>query len=492
MTSATSETSTKSSVLEPRLRDSDLRFISLNMFGKDTLKDLHSPIKPKVAGSNIGLINDATTWEMIVFDFRRRILSLLFWCYSILLEISGMSSELSIILANLFWTVFSSVFLNFEQLERDFSYIQHEQKRSGRTTSSTIESALAFGNSIRELPLKFRHSLWKRVFRSRFPNSRFAIQLAAGKGPFPETIGFVFDMFPLVVQPPPEIPVPYLDANKKMIIPDKKEVSIVLRARAEWSAAQRTHKATETLRVCSEAAKVIVWSACIGVSNVVCHEINGYAWRNMETLISLVKLELASLDRKNSNETLKIPDYISFVNVITRQMKTLAEYNLQSGAFSETSVALEGRDPLPEKSPFLSSSDLNRATSTSSSDTPVHLTVFLTSGSKWTDYDKIVKLAQDLISTSPKKRSKSLGEVKFASVANISNAYYPSPEILLKYTSARQIAGSISGFPLHPTDNDLKIFSVQTRPANFPDFVRVINGYSEKPPTQYGSDVLTA
>lgn len=66
--------------------------------------------------------------------------------------------------------------------------------------------------------------------------------------------------------------------------------------------------------------------------------------------------------------------------VITRQMKTLAEYNLQSGAFSETSIVLEGRDPLPQKSPLLSSSDLNRVTSTSSSDTPVHLTVFLTSG----------------------------------------------------------------------------------------------------------------
>lgn len=103
-----------------------------------------------------------------------------------------------------------------------------------------------------------------------------------------------------------------------------------------------------------------------------------------------------------------------------------------------------------------------------------------------------MKLAHDLVSTSPKKRSKSLSEVKFASVSNISNAYYPSPEILLKYTSARQIAGSISGFPLHPTDNDLKIFSVQTRPANFPDFVRVINSYSEKPPTKNGSDFTTA
>lgn len=481
MTSATSGTSTHSSVLVPRLRSSDLRFVSLNMFGRDTLKDLQFPAKPKIAGANIGLINDVTTLEVMIFDLRRDMLSILFWSYGILLEISGIYSELKIITANLFWTAFSSIFLNEDQLEKYANFVRSEKKGGLSSSTSTLEKANAFKNGFFELPLKLRYQLWKRTYRNRFPNSRLALQIAAGKGPFPETLGLIFDMFPLVVPPPPEVPAPYLDANKKMVIPDKKQVSIVLRARAEWSAAQHTHKATEILRVCSEASKVIVWSACIGVSNVVCHEINGYAWRNLKTLISLVKLELSSLDRKSGYKALRIPDYISFVNVATKQMKTLAEYSLQTDGLSQICVLSEEKYPLPEESPILNSGDFNKSSPTvsASSAIPVRLTVFLTSGYEWTDYSRIVTLTKEILGagSGSEKSSQSGTEDKFANVSNISNAYYPSPEVLLKFTSARQIPESISGFPLHPSNNDLKTFSIQTRPANFPDFVRALNGY---------------
>ncbi|VEU20291.1 DEKNAAC101097 [Brettanomyces naardenensis] len=464
---AASGLSAQSSILKPRMRPADIRFVSLKMFGKEDIESLG----PRVSGSNVELLSEANTLAVLMFDFHRWILSYFFATYRILLSTQEILDELVVIISAYLWGFVALLY----QEDIDSYSCSADTKSTGATNSSGLQTAYKFASQVINFPTRLGNHALRKSLQIGVPRNRKTVRTAAGKGPFPETIGIIFEMFPLVLPPPPEVPLPYLNADKKIEVPDKKEVSKVLRERAEWLAAQHTHKASEIMRVCNEAARVIAWSACLGTRNITLQEFNGYAWKNVDMLVSLVKAELNNLDRGVEKRRI-LPDVIRFVNVRSKEVRTLGDYDyeqengdrltpLQPSPLSSSSVFAERDGPTSSGIPELL-------------DLHANLTVFLTSGYDELDFDKIIDIIDEKVESGTSEIT-SEDLIKIEKIGHRAEKSTPSPEILIKYTSVRQPKYSLNGFPLRPCKTNLNPFICMTKPASFPAFVRAIEAYSK-------------
>lgn len=97
------------------------------------------------------------------------------------------------------------------------------------------------------------------------------------------SINFLFDLLPkkiphsitiveysteLALLPPPPVPRPYLDNNKRMVIPPNEEVAAALNLQSEYVIQHRVHNLNENIRILNNFIKLIVWSSLINVETI--------------------------------------------------------------------------------------------------------------------------------------------------------------------------------------------------------------------------------
>lgn len=82
----------------------------------------------------------------------------------------------------------------------------------------------------------------------------------------PRSIALILSANKFTVPYPPEVPFPYLDANKVMQVPSQKDVPAAQSLWNEYLTLYQTHSAAESVRLCTEASTFVSW--CCLISSV--------------------------------------------------------------------------------------------------------------------------------------------------------------------------------------------------------------------------------
>lgn len=315
--------SVQSSIIKPRFRDEDTQFATVNMYeDDDVFQQLTASVKFALPGSNQLLFSRSNYYTGLFYTFLRYVLSLWFTIYKYYISLADDAFELYTVADSMLWQLL--MFLPFPE---DVSIVGPASVQSA-TSTRTIKSSAPFRdrmlnsfNQVRLLPTKIGNLILEKSLLASVPRNRLQIRQVTGRLYVPEHITFIFEMSALVVPQPPEVPIPFLDYEKKIVVPEKKEVAKVLAKRAEWSSLHHTHKAAETFRVIYEAAKCISWAACSGVRIVTVFESNGYSWKDMPKMANVITEELKNL----TSESYQVSDSLKLVNLDTGEIVSLYE-----------------------------------------------------------------------------------------------------------------------------------------------------------------------
>lgn len=522
--------SVQSSIIKPRFRNEDTEFSTMSMYeDDDVFQHLTASVKFALPGSNRTLFSRSNYYMGLFYTLLRYVLSLWFTIYQYYLWLDNQMEELCTIAISLVWQLL--MFLPFPE---DVSIVGPASVQSA-TSIRTIKSPTSFRarvfdsfNQTKLLPTKIGNLILEKSLFASVPRNRLQIWQVTGRMYVPEHVAFIFEMSALVVPQPQEVPVPFLDYEKRIVVPEKKEVAKVLAKRAEWSSLHHTHKAAETFRVIYEAAKCISWAACSGVQIVTVFEANGYAWKDMQKILGVAAEELRNL----TSESYQVSDSIKLVNLDTGEFVNIydqeetpakdkfeneaedifeenakssfpeeehAEEREEAEAFkSHTSEFLEehnGADrktgiselePAPESivddsvgidSMNPESADLCHTFRTS-------LTVFFMSNKTTNPVTfRALRIKQEVAKrlNDPSLTAAFAGTEEELVHYPINPDYavsYTDPELILKFCTSNQMPYSLSGYPLVAT-NDVNygpitfpVFLSEARPANFPQFVR--------------------
>lgn len=117
---------------------------------------------------------------------------------------------------------------------------------------------------------------------------------------YPNSITIIFKMSLFLLPSPPPIPQPYLNANKQLQVPTKRQVQDAIMLRNEYLTQNRTHIAAERVRLSSEIAKFIVWNILQSpIDTINVYEETGFLWNNKS---NDTYKQLASLSQSIINE----------------------------------------------------------------------------------------------------------------------------------------------------------------------------------------------
>lgn len=496
--------SVQSSIIKPRFRDEDILFSTMNMFeDDDIMKNFTSSVKYAVPGTNNRLLSQSSYFTGLWYTFLRQILALWFTLYQYYLRIASLTLEFYNLTSAYFWYL-----LSFLPLPEDLSTVGPASIHS----SSTIDLAksqkeskeiIATGTRVYQfyersllLPTRIGNFILENSLRKSTPRTRMQIRQATGRFYIPDHIAFIFEMSPLVVPQPPEVPTPFLDYEKRIVIPDKKDVAKVLAQRAEWSSLHHTHKAAETFRVTYEAAKCITWAACSEVPIVTVFESNGYSWKDLKKMASVINEEMQNLTKSGY----KVSDSIKLINLSTLETVSVFE-DLQDFEKVNTGNELHiiPESDLGAKYKFLANSNEEikeldptpESIVSSAVDSPTKgvekvvdavptfrtkVTVFFMS-SKETDAKTFQQLCirQELAEYFEKE---SINDKNI--ITQIESMHYPTfseyleeyinPDLLIKFCTESQAPNSLAGYPLIASGPNGLVFSSQAKPANFPHY----------------------
>ncbi|CUM46883.1 uncharacterized protein AC631_01991 [Debaryomyces fabryi] len=94
-----------------------------------------------------------------------------------------------------------------------------------------------------------------KEFQESFP--------AVDKLIFPQSTCLLLKINDNLLAPPPDIPQPYLDSEKEVKVPSKREYQHVLSLRNEYFTQKRTHLAAEKVRLLSEIGRFVTWNSLL-------------------------------------------------------------------------------------------------------------------------------------------------------------------------------------------------------------------------------------
>lgn len=310
--------SVQSSIIKPRFRDEDTEFSTMGMYEDDDIfHQATASVKFALPGSNRTLFSRSNYYTGLFYTFLRYVLSLWFTMYQYYLWIDSQLKEWCTITTSLMWQLLMLIpFPEDVSVVGPASVQSATSVRTIKSPSSIKARVLDSFNQTRMLPTKIGNLLLEKSLLASVPRNRLQIRQVTGRLYVPEHVTFIFEMSALVVPQPPEVPVPFLDYERRIVVPEKKEVAKVLAKRAEWSSLHHTHKAAETFRVIYEAAKCISWAACSGVRTVTVFESNGYAWKDMQKMLGVLAEELKNL----TLESYQVSDSIKLVNLDTGEI----------------------------------------------------------------------------------------------------------------------------------------------------------------------------
>lgn len=119
----------------------------------------------------------------------------------------------------------------------------------------------------------------------------------------PNSIALILRVNILLLSSPPPIPQPYLNANKELLVPSKKQIQNAISLRNEYITQNRTHIAAEKVRLSIQIGKFIVWNILQpNISNINVYEEMGILWNDKLTSIDekLVLLSNSILNELHS------------------------------------------------------------------------------------------------------------------------------------------------------------------------------------------------
>lgn len=496
--SATS--SLQSSIIKPRYRNEDVKFSTVNMFEDDDIfQQLTSSLKYALPGSNRSLFVHSNYYESLYYTFLRYILSFLFLLYQYYIWLTNEATELFFVINASIWNLFT-VFSATIDLSANEKISIHGSSNSPLKQNSLTIKNLSFQpfNQLRELPIKISNLILKKSLSVSVPRNRLEIRQRIDRLNIPTHVVFLFEMNALIVPQPPEVPIPYLDFNKKIIVPNEKEVATVLAQRAEWASLNHTHKVSETFRVIYESAKCITWAACSGIKITTIFESNGYAWKDMPLLSKIIKEEMKSL----TLESYQVLDSIKLINLDSGEIIEIFEnyndikcvYPHNKDTFQQSNTSLNScdkskneiseLDPIPESSvdENLEIDNFDPENSNINNVFCTNLCVFFisnkTSNAEEFRVLKVKKMVSEMLDN--KSLLLSSSELLHYPINPDYIENYTDPEILIKFCTSSQTPYSLSGYPLMATNSMLPFSSTpftpiilsDQHPANFPFFLR--------------------
>lgn len=100
----------------------------------------------------------------------------------------------------------------------------------------------------------------------------------------PNSIALILKLQRNPIPTPPEIPQPFLDYDKKLVVPNEIQVSEAFRLRNEYFTHQRLFVVSEKFRMMNELSKFILWSSLSNIEFINIYEPSGILWGNTEAL----------------------------------------------------------------------------------------------------------------------------------------------------------------------------------------------------------------
>lgn len=473
--------STQSSIIKPRFRDDDIWFSTMGIYEKDDLQPfVGSSVRYTLPGSNMRLFIISSYFQALFYTFLRYLLLVFFTLYKYYILVASSFKKQSALFYGFIWYTLKllplpeQVFKFVLDPEKNIVSSYPINKRESGSNSNSIDSRIYYiYKYLRMLPTKVRKIILRKFLSSVVPRNRQDIRQATASLYIPKHITFIFEMNPLVVSQPAEIPYPYINYDKKIIIPPKKLIFNAIAKRAEWASLNHTHKAAETFRVIYEAAKCISWAAITGVRIVTIFESNGYCWNDMPKLCKVIDEELNSL----TDESYQVFDYIKLVNLETGMVMNIKKVpsdtsTIPSSEFMKTNAENINKNTLSMESFVSSSSKISFLTSAKeqSHTFETNLTVFFMSN-KNTDIKKVWKyqIKQDVASCL---------NIKIPTSCEEEDIYYPMnpyytkdynhPELIMKFCTYKQNPFSFAGYHLESSQVH---FARGSEYANFKTFV---------------------
>ncbi|ANZ76829.1 BA75_04274T0 [Komagataella pastoris] len=354
-----------------------------------------------VPGGNVH-IGRENTWGLMVYNINCLLLHAIFWLYSYYIVVQEQVGFLREVLYQLFWS-----------------------------TVQDLTSGFHDPQSFLSIPYKVAYRAQSKLMAHKMPTSPNEISVALPKKGVPAHIGLELEFQELVIGLPPRMPQPYLTADKIEVKPSEKEIQRVQELRAKYKSQKKAHYVEEKLRILTDCAKLIAWSAYTEIKTLSLYVKNDEIW-DFNDLTNIVKAELNFLEpsplpsiklmKLNSNECFMIDD----VNTIKRV-----------------------QDP-DHPSTFCD------------------LTVILLS-----EKDSIVSILKEKLALSE-------GELDLEKEFE----KYGLPVLILHPTPKNKRSNSLNGFPIHDFSGKTTLYA-KNEPLTFSFFTRAINDFVQTEKTHF-------
>ncbi|KAG7665376.1 uncharacterized protein J8A68_001064 [[Candida] subhashii] len=159
----------------------------------------------------------------------------------------------------------------------------------------------------------------------------------------PNSVTLILDTIPNLVPPPPEIPQPYLDADRKITVPDPKEVQYIIAIRNEYFTQYKSRIAAERVRLLREMSRFIAWTCLIPtITDLTIYEKKGTAWNGdhfsaLDSIKNSILVELVAFASTCDQKDLKeFKNQIPKIILVHRYRKTRLVVNEEEIELSNT------------------------------------------------------------------------------------------------------------------------------------------------------------
>ncbi|KAK6461784.1 hypothetical protein DFJ63DRAFT_320042 [Scheffersomyces coipomensis] len=223
---------------------------------------------------------DITTSEILRVHLLRILLTFILFIHMHVVHIYQLVED-AVELINIFWLDLWSV-----------SQLDSEVMTFGIYFINNISCGAIFTkNLIYNVPSVFLRLMNNMYLRNNPSSGLINFKLSIPQHFLPNSISVILEINQAIVSPPPSIPQPYLNADKKITVPSKREIQQVLAIRNEYFTHQSVHIAAEKVRIQSEIARFVTWCSLIpSLSTINIYERFGLVWDTPEKIESSLEM----------------------------------------------------------------------------------------------------------------------------------------------------------------------------------------------------------
>lgn len=218
--------------------------------------------------------DEYTTWDLFVVHVLRVTLNFTIFTYMRLLDIHTLIINT--------WELMSIVLFDL-----NYKISSHKRDPVKHYYQTIIDESIFYWETLLYIPWLF----WK-VFNPRTgtPVGLSRCREYIPKLNTPKSVALILQINQPMFHSPPEIPQPYLDADRKIRIPEKKEVQYVIAIRNEYFTQCKSHMAAERVRVLREIGRFITWCCLVPtITEISIYEKMGACWDGDSSFIDSIK-----------------------------------------------------------------------------------------------------------------------------------------------------------------------------------------------------------